>query len=129
MAPDEKLLAMLDANLRWLGVFAIFLGISTWALDLGGLVHECVYCRTQRTAIGVLGVLLTLPDPRRWWIRYPGAAVGFFGAQIAVAQLFLIVRAINDGDPFGKLNLFMATGSLFTLTGLVLLLFRPRGTR
>ena len=123
------LLAMLDANLRLLGMFAIFLGVFTWALDLTGWVHECVYCRTQRTAIALLGVLLTLPDPRLWWIRYPGAVMGFFGAQIAVAQLFLIVRAINDGEPFGKLNLFMASGSLFTLCGLVLLLFRPRPGR
>jgi hypothetical protein len=126
MAFDDDVLEALEANLRWLGVFAIVLCISTWALDLGGWVHECVYCRTQRTAIGVLGVLLALPDPRRWWIRYPGAVVGFFGANIAVAQLFLIVRAINDGEPFGKLNLFMATGSLFALAGLVLLLFRPK---
>ena len=121
---DETLLRTLDANLRLLGLFAIFLGVSTWVLDLGGWVHECVYCRTQRTAIAALGVLLTLPDPRRWWIRYPGAVVGFFGAQIAVAQLFLIVRSINAGEAFGKLNLFMASGSLFTLCGLVLLLFR-----
>jgi hypothetical protein len=126
---DTKLLAALDANLRWLGAFAILLGVSTWALDLSGWVHECVYCRTQRTAIGALGVLLMLPDPRRWWIRYPAGVFGFFGAQIAVSQLFLIVRSVNDGDPFGKLNLFMASGSLFTLCGLILLLFRPSPSR
>jgi hypothetical protein len=126
VALDDKLLAMLESNLRWIGVFGIFLGVSTWALDLGGLVHECVYCRTQRTAIGVLGVLLTLPDPRLWWLRYGAAAVGFFGASISAAQLFLIVRNINDGEPFGVLNLFMATGALFALTGMVLLVFRPK---
>ena len=67
-------------------------------------------------------------NPRRWWIRYPGAVVGFFRAQIAVAQVFPIVRSINAGEPFGKLNLFMASGSLFTLCGLVLLLFRKATT-
>ena len=69
--------------------------------------------------------MLLLPDPRLWWLRYPALVFGYFGAHVACAQLFLIVRSINAGDPFGSLNLFMATGSLFTLTGQALLLFMP----
>ena len=40
-----------------------------------------------------------------------------------MAQLFLIVKSINAGEPFGGLNLFMASGSLCTLTGQALLLY------
>jgi len=125
----DDLLDLLRCNLRPLGVLAILLCVGTWAFDLSGLVHECVYCRTQRTAIGLVGVVMLLPDPRRWWLRYPAAVFCFFGAQIAVSQLFLIVRSINAGEPFGGLNLFMASGSLFTLCGLALLLFTPSGAR
>ncbi len=119
----DALLAWLNRNLRLLGVVAILVCLSTWAIDLGGLVHECVYCRTERTAIGLVGVLMLLPDPRQWWVRWPGAVFCFFGAHVAVAQLFLIVKSINSGDAFGKLNLFMASGALFTLCGQALLLF------
>ena len=119
------ILPHLTAKLRWLGLLAIFLCISTWALDLAGLVHPCVYCRTQRTAIGFAGVIMMLPNPRLWIPRYLVVVICFFGANISVAQLFLIVKSINAGEPFGGLNLFMASGALFTLCGQALLLFVP----
>lgn len=119
------MLELLTRNLRWLGLFAIFLCVSTWALDLAELVHPCVYCRTQRTAIGLVGVIMMLPDPRLWWARYLAVVLCFFGANISVAQLFLIVKSVNAGEPFGGLNLFMASGALFTLIGQALLLFVP----
>jgi hypothetical protein len=122
----QALLDLMTKNLRPLGVLAILLCVGTWVLDLGGWVHPCVYCRTQRTVIGVIGAIMTLPDPRLWWLRYPALAFGLFGVHVACAQLFVIVRSINSGEDFGGLNLFMATGSLFTLTGQALLLFMPR---
>ena len=72
------MLEWFHGNLRLLGAIAMGLCVSTWALDLGGWVHECVYCRTQRTAIGLVGVLMLLPDPRSWWSRYPAAVFAFF---------------------------------------------------
>ncbi len=121
----DALLAWLTRNLRWLGLFGVFLCVATWALDLAGLVHPCVYCRTQRTAIGFAGLVMMFPDPRRWLFRYGVVVICFFGANISVAQLFLIVKSINAGEPFGGLNLFMASGALFTLIGQALLLFVP----
>jgi hypothetical protein len=118
-----RVLDLLAANLRTLGVFAILLCVGTWALDLAEWVHPCVYCRTQRTAIGLVGVVMLLPNPRIWWARYPAAVFCFFGAHVAVSQLFMIVKSINGGEPFGALNLFMASGSLCTLIGQALLLF------
>jgi disulfide bond formation protein DsbB len=121
--PSAAWLDWLGRNLRLLGVVSILLGVGTWVLDLGGWVHPCVYCRTQRTAIALVGILMALPHPRHWISRYLSAVICFFGANISVAQLFLIVRSINDGKDFGGLNLFMASGALFTLTGQALLLF------
>jgi hypothetical protein len=118
-----SLFEILTRNIRALGFLAIVICAVTWWIDLAGLVHECVYCRTQRTAIGVAGILMVLPNPRQWWIRFATAAVCFLGASIAVDQLFLVIKSINAGKSFGVLNLVLATGALFTLTGQALLLF------
>ena len=123
----EKWLEFLLANLRLLGVFSILLCVGTWALDLLGWVHPCVYCRTQRTAIGLVGVILLLPNPEHWVARYIAAVVCFFGANISCAQIFLVVKHINAGEPFGVVNLVMASGALFTMMGQALLLFAKRG--
>ena len=123
----DGLLRWLEEHPGWLGSAALALCLGTWALDLAGWVHPCVYCRTQRTAIGLVGILMVLPHPRHWLSRYLAAVLCFFGANISVAQLFLIVKSINAGEDFGGLNLFMASGALFTLTGQALLLFLPEG--
>lgn len=68
---------------------------------------------------------MMVPNPRLWIPRYLIVVVCFFGADISVAQLFLIVKSINAGEPFGGLNLFMASGALFTLCGQALLPFVP----
>lgn len=119
------MLDFLTRNVHLLGVLAILICVTTWWIDLAGWVYECVYCRTQRTAIGLVGLLMVLPNPKRWWIRYAAAAICFLGASIAVDQLFLVIRAINAGKSFGMLNLVMASGALFALIGQALLLFVP----
>ncbi len=121
----DALLGLLLRNLRLLGVLSIGLCAGTWAIDLLGWVHPCVYCRTQRSAIGMVGVMMLLPQPRAWVSRYIAAGICFFGANISSAQIFLVVRNINDGEPFGMVNLVMATGALFWLLGQALLLFLP----
>lgn len=123
----DHLLDLLARNLRPIGFAAIAVCIVTWGVDLAGLVHECVYCRTQRTAIGLVGVLMILPDPRRWWIRYAAVTICFLGASVAADQVFLVIRNINAGRPFGLMNLVLASGALYALVGMALLLFvRPR---
>lgn len=116
----------LRRNLRLFGLLAIAISLATWYTDLAGLVHECVYCRVQRTAIGLVGVLMVLPNPRAWWVHYPGAVFCFLGASISVDQLFLVIRSINAGKPFGELNLVLATAALFILVGQALLLFSSK---
>jgi len=122
----NALLDWLSRNLRLLGLLAIVISAVTWWVDLSGLVHECVYCRTQRTAIGLVGLLLLLPDPRQWFIRFVAVGVCFLGADIAVDQQFLVIKNINAGRPFGLMNMIMSAGALFTLVGLALLLFTKK---
>jgi len=120
------LLDFLSSNLRLMGALAIAIAAVTWWMDIAGLVHECVYCRTQRTAIGIAGLLMVLPDPRAWWVRYPAAAVCFLGASVAVDQIFLVIRNLSAGRESDPMNLILAAGALFVLVGQALLLFMPR---
>ena len=113
----------LTRNLRLLGALAILVCIVTWIIDLAGWVHLCPYCRVQRSAIGIVGILMMLPDPRLWWLRYGGLAVCFLGAHVAAAQLFLVFRNLTSGQPSNPVNLVLAAGALFILTGQALLLF------
>ena len=63
----------------------------------------------------IVGVLMLLPNPRMWVFRYVAGAICFFGANISCAQIFLVVRNINDGEPFGIVNLIMASGAHFSM--------------
>jgi len=119
----DRLLDLLRNNLRAIGVLCIVVSAVTWWMDLSGLVHECIYCRTQRTAIGLAGLLLVLPDPRQWWIRWPIAAVCFLGTDVAGDQLFLVIRNLTGSKESNPVNLILATGSLFILVGIALLVF------
>ena len=120
---DTLLLDWLRRNLRLLGAAAILISVITWGIDLAGWVYQCPYCRVQRTAIGVVGALMLLPDPRMWWIRYGAVAICFLGAHVASAQLFLVFRNLTSGQPSNPVNLVLATGALFILAGQALLLF------
>jgi hypothetical protein len=117
------LLNWLRANLRLLGVLAILVSLVTWAMDLGGWVYACPYCRIQRSAIGAVGTLMLLPDPRIWWLRYGALAMCFLGAHVAAAQLFLVFRNMTSGQPSNPVNGLLAAGALFILVGQALLLF------
>ncbi len=124
----ERLLDLLSRNLRALGILAVAVAAASWWMDIAGLVHGCVYCRTQRTAIGIVGLLMVLPDPRAWWLRYPAAAFCFLGASVAVDQIFLVIRNLSAGKDSNPVNLVLASGALFVLIGQALLLFmKERG--
>lgn len=110
-------------NLRVLGLLAIFVSVVTWGIDLAGWVPKCPFCQVQRSAIGIVGILMMFPDPRVWWVRFGGAAICFFGANVASAQLFLVFRNLTSGQPSNPVNLVLAAAALFILVGQALLLF------
>jgi hypothetical protein len=122
----DTLYSLLTRHIRILGAVALAVCIVTWWMDLTGLVFECVYCRTQRTAIGIAGILLMFPNPRAWWVRYPASAVCFLGASVAAAQLFLVIRNVSSGKPLNVEVVILATGALFALVGMAMILFTPK---
>lgn len=119
------------SRLRLIGTIALLISIATWTLDLTGLVYECPFCRTQRTVIGLLGVILMLPNPHFWVARYVGSVFAFLGAHVAAAQNFAGWRRISAGefefnDPVYTDSFLLSGCALFIIAGLTwLLLFAP----
>ncbi|MEE4661990.1 MAG: disulfide bond formation protein B [Halieaceae bacterium] len=83
---------------RLLGVVAIFVGLGAWATEWAGMVYICPFCRAQRTVIVILGVLMLLPSPRHWLVRYLALVIGFFGAVVASYQHFMSWAKISKGE-------------------------------
>lgn len=118
----------LHRRVRLIAAAAILLSAVTWAVDLAGLVYVCPFCRAQRTVIGLLGLLMLLPDLRHWLVRWLAAVLAVFGLVVAVTQHFSHWRRINAGefafrepivvDPF-----LLSGAAIFIITGLVLLVF------
>lgn len=114
---------------RWVGLAAILLAAATWAIDLTDLVYACPYCRVQRTAIGLLGLLLLLPDPSHWLARYLSAVFAVFGLSVGATQHFRGWAKIMKGEfSWGEqwyVNAWALSGAaLFIITGLLLLIWR-----
>lgn len=113
---------------RYVGLAAILISALTWAVDMSGFVYECPYCRSQRTVIGLLGVLLMLPNPARWWVRYLSAVFAVFGSSVAASQHFTGWARIMGGKfEWGErwyINSWMLSGfALFIIVGLLLLIW------
>ncbi len=72
------------------GILSIVICLATWGVDYMGFVEPCVYCRTERTVIGLLGVLILLPVVP-YISRYIAFVLGFFGAYVASQQVFLTI--------------------------------------
>ena len=113
---------------RAVGLCAIVIAALTWTADLTGLVYECPYCRSQRTVIGLLGLLLILPNPAHWLVRYLSAVFAVFGLSVAGAQHFRGWARIMGGEfEWGEqwyVNAWMLSGfALFIIVGLLLLIW------
>lgn len=118
----------LHRHIRWIALGAIALSLATWAVDLAGLVYKCPFCRAQRTVIGLLGLLMLLPNPGHWLVRYLAGVFGVFGLVVAVTQHFGGWRRMHAGEfQFASpvfVDPFLLSGiAIFIITGLVLLVF------
>ena len=124
----------LHRHFRLIAALAILVSVVTWALDLAGWVYVCPFCRAQRTVIGLLGLLMLLPDPRHWVVRWLAAVFAVFGLVVAVTQHFAGWRRIQAGEfelasPF-IIDPFLLSGvAILIITGLVLLVFSHPGRR
>ena len=123
-------LETLHRHLRWIALAAIVISVLTWAVDLAGVVYTCPYCRSQRSVIGLLGLLLLLPVTAlgHWAVRWLATVLAVFSAQVASRQHFGGWSKISAGEfAFAQkwwIDPFLLSGiALFLITGLVLLLW------
>ena len=75
-------------NGKTVAALAIIISVATWWMDFAGLVYECPYCRTQRTVIGVLGVIMLLPFVHHWITKIIAIEIGGFGFIVGALQHF-----------------------------------------
>ena len=95
-------------------------------MDLLDLVYNCPFCRAQRTMIGLLGLLLLLPNLRFWLVRYLSAIFAVFGLVVGSVQHFRGWARINSGEfEWGEqwyVNSWMLSGfAILIITALVML--------
>lgn len=124
----------LHRHIRLIAAFAILASLATWAVDIAGLVYNCPFCRAQRTVIGLLGLLMLLPDLRHWLLRWLSAVLASLGLVVAGTQHFAGWRRINAGEfAFAEpwiIDPFLLSGAaIFAITGLVLLIYSWRPVR
>jgi len=116
---------------RIVGLIAIAIAVLTWAIDWAGLVYHCPFCRSQRTVIGLLGLLIMLPNPGHWLVRYLSAVFAVFGLSVGATQHFRGWAKIMSGKfTWGEhwyINSWMLSGfAILIITALVLLIWRWR---
>ncbi|KZN37936.1 hypothetical protein [Pseudoalteromonas luteoviolacea] len=108
-----------------IALVAILISITAWAVELAGVVYVCPYCRTQRTVIGLLGILLLLPIAYHWIFKYIALVIGFFGAVVAANQHFMGWKKISAGTfnfhEHIAMDPFLLSG--LALTGIIGLVF------
>ncbi|PKP81700.1 MAG: hypothetical protein CVT79_09745 [Alphaproteobacteria bacterium HGW-Alphaproteobacteria-18] len=124
----DRLPELLLRHRRIVGGVAIAIAILTWTIDLTGLVYECPFCRSQRTVIGLLGLLFMLPNPAHWLVRYLSAVFAVFGLSVASTQHFRGWANIMSGEfSWGEqwyINPWMLSGfAIGIITGLLLLIW------
>lgn len=108
-----------DFLVKPLAWFSIFVCISTWAIDLMGLVHACPYCQAQRTMIGIVGIILLLPC-KNIVTDYFTVVFGAFGAYVAALQMFnnIFKSAYHEG------YIYLSTCAFLILAAQLLVTFK-----
>ena len=114
-------------HIRLLGVIAIFISLAAWASDIVGWVYVCPYCRVQRSAIGLLGLLMLLPRPGHWLPVWFASVIASLGMVVAATQNFAGWRRILAGEfTFGDqwyINPFLLSGAaMFIISGQFMLI-------
>ncbi|HLX54418.1 MAG TPA: hypothetical protein VKR58_10775, partial [Aquella sp.] len=65
---------------------SILISLLTWFMDFSHLVGPCIYCRSERTIIGMLGLIMLFPIVP-YFTRLLSYIIGFFGAHVAAQQI------------------------------------------
>lgn len=103
----------------FLGLLSLAICLVTWALDLSHLVIECIYCRNERTVIGLLGILLLLPI-YPYISFYLSLSLGFYGASVSAQHIMLIMKNSHFTSP----QLPLSIAALLIIMGQLFFIFK-----
>ncbi|MGR2770457.1 disulfide bond formation protein B [Photobacterium ganghwense] len=109
-----------DSRIRLLGFGAIAVFLVTWGMDIFSVVDPCPYCRTQRSVIGLLGLLMIFRSPH-WTMLHLGNIFAFYGAHVAALQHFMNWDAFDDGNfemlyqPIYKNDFYLSAAALIII--------------
>lgn len=101
-------------HLYW-GLVFLFISLSTWAMDWAQIVEHCPFCRTQRTIIGILALIILF---RRFnlFFLYLSYALALFGMHVSSAQKFMHIRQGTWLDSFFvNVHPYLASAALFII--------------
>ncbi|WP_422133256.1 disulfide bond formation protein B [Endozoicomonas sp. ALD040] len=107
---------VMSRYIRPLGWIAIAICAVTWWMDLTEIVKTCPFCRTERTAIGLLGVLMVLPHYRYISI-FLTCLFSVVGLVTASQHLFLMIKSwhFSLNTPLVIIALCLLCGELLLL--------------
>lgn len=98
------------------GILSILICLGTWSIDLFGWVNPCLYCRIERTIIGLLGLIILLPKfPFNYYLSF---VFGFFGASVTSQQLLLFLRNFSF-----TIEIALVMAALFIIIGQMLFIY------
>ena len=118
-------------NSASLAIIAVAVCVLAWVAEYANFVYVCPYCRVQRTAIGLLGLILLIPASCHWAMKYLAIVIGFFAAVVGANQHFAGWRKISAGEFKFNENIlidpFLLSGiAVFMIVGLMLLIVLKR---
>jgi|SRR5579872_3697929 len=93
---------------------SVVISLATWYMDLSHIVGPCVYCRSERTVIGILGLIMLFPVVP-CLTRLLSYAIGFFGAHVAAQQMLTDIMQYQISE-----ELILATGALIFIIAQVI---------
>lgn len=100
----------------YIGLLSVAICIITWLFDVTGVVGACIYCRVERTVVGILGILLLLPliPYITYYLSY---FFGFFGAYVASQQIFILLanHTIDTEFATATISLLIIIAQVFLL--------------
>ncbi|UXH99927.1 disulfide bond formation protein B [Photobacterium sp. TY1-4] len=111
---------MNEGRIRLLGFGAMAVFLVTWGMDIFSVVDPCPYCRTQRSVIGLLGLLMIFRNPH-WSLLHLGNIFAFYGAHVAALQHFMNWDAFDDGNfemlyqPIYKNDFYLSAAALIII--------------
>lgn len=120
-----------DSMLQLVGVTTIFISIITWLIDISGMTYACPYCRTERSIIGLLGiVLLMLPHLDVLFTRFMTTVLGAYGFVVAAMQHFMgwdmifeSTYVFGNGGPWFFDEMLLSAGAMFIITAQIFIVF------